>query len=169
MPYAPLDTVIAFPTDTVYGLGIPVGCDPTPIYDLKNRPREKALIELHPDLTSIPIPEALRPLAEHFWPGPLTLIIGGVGYRIPNHPVALSLLNQFGPLLTTSANISGSEPALSAAEVKLAFPLIPIYEGDEGVHGTPSTIIDESGKILRQGVIPKSALQERLGQTARVE
>jgi L-threonylcarbamoyladenylate synthase len=137
--------VIAIPTDTVYGLvclpEFPEAIER--IYALKGRPKDKKLITL--TLTPPPPPPLLKSFAERYWPGALTLIINGHGYRIPNHPITLALLKEVGPLLSTSANRSGEKAAVNAVEIPFE---IPILIGGPPPSGTPSTILSEQG-ILR--------------------
>ncbi|MBP9841463.1 MAG: L-threonylcarbamoyladenylate synthase [Simkaniaceae bacterium] len=137
--------VIAIPTDTVYGLVcLPKFLDAIDkIYELKGRPKEKKLITL--TLTPPAIPPSLQPFADKHWPGPLTLIINGEGYRIPNHPITLAILEQVGPLVSTSVNRSGEKAARIADEITLP---VPILIGGPLPSGIPSTIISESG-VLR--------------------
>jgi L-threonylcarbamoyladenylate synthase len=119
--------LVAFPTDTVYG----VAANPFDtaaierLYEAKIRETNKAIAVLIGDLDQIPqiareVTESARRLAEHFWPGALTLIVPrldslpnilsptqSIGLRMPDHPFALTLLQKTGPLATTSANLSG--------------------------------------------------------------
>ena len=169
---------IAFPTDTVYGLGasllVPDAIEQ--LFIVKNRPHGKAipvLIGDPGDITKVSykINYLAMRLAEAFWPGPLTLIIprhpslpriisptDTVGVRMPNHPFAISLLNQSGPLATTSANLTGAPSTMTALEVKKQLngriPLI--LDGGRTPGGVPSTVVDCTGKepkILRPGPI----------------
>ena len=136
--------VIAIPTDTVYGLvclpEFPEAIER--IYTLKGRPKDKKLITL--TLTPPPPPATLKPLADLHWPGALTLIINGHGYRIPNHPITLALLKEVGPLLSTSANRSGEKAATTPDEITLP---VPILIGGPPPSGTPSMIVSEAGTL----------------------
>ncbi|MCH9613439.1 MAG: Threonylcarbamoyl-AMP synthase [Chlamydiia bacterium] len=150
--------VIAIPTDTVYGLVCSMKSKKgvERIYALKGRPKSKHLITLlsYPP----PLPEPLLTLAQKFWPGPLTLIVDGESVRIPNHPLALDLIEWGGPLWSTSANLSGEPPALCGEDVPFD---IPILGGGPCPLKKPSTIYSEEG-LLREGAISKQALQSVL-------
>ena len=123
------------------------------------------------------IPAVARRLAERFWPGPLTLVVARhpalpailsplptVGVRMPDHPTALALLRQSGPLATTSANLSGGPNPLTAQEVlaQLDGRVDLIIDGGRCPGGVPSTVVDCTAgelKILRQGPITLEELQ----------
>ena len=128
---------MAFPTDTVYGVGV-LAFDQVAvrnIYKAKDRPVEKAIPILIGDVddlvkVTIAIPEIALKLAARFWPGPLTLVVPKhpalsatvsagptIGVRIPNHPLARALLRMAGPMAVTSANISGQPSPTTAIEV----------------------------------------------------
>jgi len=179
--------LVAFPTDTVYGLGAMVDdpCAIERLYIVKNRPASKAipvLIGKPADLEMITsqLGEYARKFAEKFWPGPLTLVVicnpslpntlsatATIGVRIPDHPVALRLLNAAGPLAVTSANLSGQSNALSAGEVldQLGRKIPIILDGGICPGGRPSTVVDCTGAepyILRQGPISLEQLKSVL-------
>lgn len=147
--------VIAIPTDTVYGLVCSISSKTgyEKIYELKNRPKDKPLI------TFLAFPPPLSPdfqkLAKQFWPGPLTLVIDGESVRIPNHPLALNLIEWAGPLWSTSANVSGEPPPIRVEDITLD---IPILRGSLCPIQTPSTVLSETG-IIREGAISRSALE----------
>jgi L-threonylcarbamoyladenylate synthase len=171
--------VIAFPTDTVYGLGAgvfqPAGI--SRLYEAKGRDQTKAIAVLIGDVDQLHLltpglpPPALR-LAEKFWPGALTLVVPrnpslpdeislypSIGIRMPDHPFARSLLKATGPLATTSANLSGQSNPQSAADVysQLDGRIDLIIDGGIVKGGVPSTVVDcstDSLVILRQGAIP---------------
>lgn len=180
--------VVAFPTETVYGLGADV-TNPDAIsrvYKIKQRPIDHPLI-VHIDAISHleywaqAIPASAWKLASYFWPGPLTLILqrsrhipdsvtGGqntVGIRVPAHPVALALLHALGPeraLAAPSANRFGRISPTTAAHVQqeLGANVDMILDGGACTVGLESTIIsfhDESPRILRPGGIALSALE----------
>ncbi|RME07162.1 MAG: threonylcarbamoyl-AMP synthase [Anaerolineae bacterium] len=179
--------IVAFPTDTVYGIGARVD-DPQAIAALfraKDRPAEKAipvLLGRAEDLEKVAlnVPSTAFRLAEAFWPGPLTLVVPRhpslpailgpqptVGVRIPDHPLALALLRAWGPLAVTSANRSGGANTLSAAEVyaQLNGHIPLILDGGRTPGGTPSTVVDCTGdeiKILRAGPLSKADLTNAL-------
>jgi L-threonylcarbamoyladenylate synthase len=172
--------VIAFPTDTVYGLGADAfnSTAVERIYEIKNRPKQQQLpllitnVERLTTLAS-PIPEIAWFLARRFWPGGLTLVLlktdsapayltseATIAVRIPNHPVCQALIQHLGnPVIGTSANISGQPAALTAEEVKqqLGGTIDFIINGGKCPGGKESTIVDvthEPPIILRQGIIP---------------
>jgi L-threonylcarbamoyladenylate synthase len=127
--------LVAFPTDTVYGVGTLVfdGKAVESIYMAKDRPIEKAIPVLIADVedmgkVGLDIPDVAYKLASRFWPGPLTVVIpkqptlpeavsatATVGVRVPDHAIARALLRAAGPMAVTSANISG-QPSPSTAE-----------------------------------------------------
>lgn len=170
--------IVAFPTDTVYGLGA-LAFDNAAIesiYTAKDRPLEKAIPILIGDLSDLDrigsdIPEMALRFAERFWPGPLTCVIpkkstlppavsatSTVAVRIPNHPDALALLRAAGPMAVTSANISGAQNPLTAQDVyeQLQGRIPIILDGGKTPGGIPSTLVDCTGEkpvILREGPI----------------
>ena len=171
--------VVAFPTDTVYGIGV----DPfqpeaiEKLYTIKGRPRDKPipiLVGSHQDVENVAqnLPKIFFQLIKQFWPGALTLIVeakglptqitaGGktVGLRMPNHPIALKMLRCFaGPIATTSANKSNKAPTTSKLQIEqeLGSLVDLIIDGGETNTGTSSTVIDlieTPPKVLRQGEI----------------
>jgi L-threonylcarbamoyladenylate synthase len=179
--------LVAFPTDTVYGVGALAfdGKAIESIYVAKDRPMEKAIPILIADLedmekVGMDIPKTTYTLASRFWPGPLTCIIpkrptlpeavsatSTVGVRVPDHEVARALLRSAGPMAVTSANISG-QPSPSTAEEVYAqlngrIPLI--IDGGRIPGGVPSTVVDCSTnelKILREGPITAQELLSSL-------
>lgn len=175
---------VAFPTDTVYGLGAdPFNISPIiKLFEVKGRDSNKAIAVLVGDMDQIEqITDSFTPLArklvEKFWPGGLTVIVpkrkdipdllssnGTIGIRMPNHPIALRLLNEFGPLATTSANISGKQNPLNAVDVHVQLnsrvPLI--LDGGNCFGGVPSTVVDCTGEkpvVLRAGAIPTEEIE----------
>lgn len=175
--------IVAFPTDTVYGLGTDAfqASGIIKLFEAKGRDSNKAIAVLIGALDQIPLltdhmtEMALR-LAEAFWPGGLTVIVprkntlpelisntDRIGIRIPNHPIALELLQSFGPLATTSANLAGKASAQSAASVleQLNSRIPLILDGGKCQGGVPSTVVDCSGSepiILREGPITREAI-----------
>ena len=170
--------LVAFPTDTVYGLGASLN-NPTSIallYQVKDRQTSKAIPVLlgssaDLELVAEGVSEIARRFAERFWPGPLTLVVPRrpdlpemlspgptIGVRMPDHPLALALLRQAGPLAVTSANLSGGASAVTALEVlaQLEGRIPLILDGGRCPGGSPSTVVDCTGSgllILRQGPI----------------
>ena len=170
--------LVAFPTDTVYGLGA-LAFDAKAvegIYAAKGRPEEKAIPVLLGDAEDLPkvisnLPPMAVKLISRFWPGPLTLILPKkptlpeavsatptVAVRVPDHPVARALLCAAGPMAVTSANLSGKPGACTAQEVlaQLAGKIALIIDGGKTPGGLPSTLVDCTGAepvLLRDGPI----------------
>src|SRR5262245_30556011 len=154
--------LVAFPTDTVYGVGTLVfdGKAVESIYVAKDRPIEKAIPVLIGDSedmekVGIDIPEIAYRLASRFWPGPLTVVIpkqptlpesvsatNTVGVRVPDHEVARALLRAAGPMAVTSANISGQSSPSTAEEVlaQLNGRIDLVIDGGKTPGGIPSTV-----------------------------
>jgi L-threonylcarbamoyladenylate synthase len=175
--------LVAFPTDTVYGVGS-LAFDVEGIeklYQVKERQHTKAIPILlsHKDQLSQvcgEINNTIERLSNHFWPGPLTLILprsaklpanisqyDTIGVRIPDHPLALALIDRTGPMAVTSANLSGEPNTCTAQEVfeQLGGRISLILDGGITPGGTPSTVVDCTSpelRILRSGPIPKREL-----------
>ncbi|GAB4539887.1 MAG: hypothetical protein Fur002_05740 [Anaerolineales bacterium] len=179
--------VVAFPTDTVYGLGALAFDDAAVrrLYEAKARPLEKSIPVLVADverLTDVAreIPPLAQILAAQFLPGGLTLILpkkkslplsvsadDTVAVRVPNHEQTRALLRAAGALAATSANLSGQPSPASAQEAyrQLRGRIPLILDGGSTRGGTPSTLVDCTGdalKILREGVIPTSEILEAI-------
>ena len=186
--------LVAFPTETVYGLGADAtnAAAVARIYQVKGRPADHPLIVHVGDMQDIAewsddIPDYAISLARAFWPGPMTLILkrsalaedfitGGqetVGLRVPNHTVALALLNEFKKIggkgiAAPSANRFGhvSPTTAQAVNDELSRYLTPedlLLDGGPSLVGVESTIIDcttESPKILRPGAITEEMIEE---------
>ena len=182
--------VVAFPTDTFYGLG----ADPfnlaavSEIFRIKRRTADRPLpllvdsIDQAVDLAQNP-PKLFFTLAQKFWPGALTLVVpasrqiplkvtantGKVGLRWPQAPFVVALIAAAGrPLTGTSANLSDMESCSTADEVdcQIGDVLPLILDGGLNRGGPPSTIIEitgETGRIVRPGAVPESELKEYLG------
>jgi len=175
--------LVAFPTDTVYGVGALAFHEKAieSIYIAKDRPMEKAipvLIGDAPDLRQVAeeVPLFAMRLIDRFWPGPLTVLVPKkstlpeaisatttVGVRVPDHDVARSILRLAGPMAVTSANISGKESPRTAQEVftQLKGRIAMIIDGGETPGGIPSTLVDCTGdeiQVLREGPISKEQL-----------
>jgi L-threonylcarbamoyladenylate synthase len=178
------DGLVAFPTDTVYGLAAPVNNAESidRLYVVKGRNNTKAIAVLLGDRNqlsevAIDLSAPAQKIARDFWPGPLTLIVPRhpslpdilaplptIGVRIPNHPIALALLNAAGPLAVTSANISGANNTLTARQVmkQLKGRIHLIIDGGRAPGGIPSTVVDCTTpelEILREGPISLKQLK----------
>lgn len=184
---------VAFPTETVYGLGAPVfdASAVSKIFQMKGRPSDNPLIchiasldQL--DLLAKEIPEAAFKLAAHFWPGPLTLILkkqesvptsvtGGhatVAIRMPSHPLALELIRLAGqPLVAPSANKSGRPSSTTADHVLADFEEGAVLDGGPTEGGLESTVLylaDLTPRILRPGLVRTEAISEVLGYPVEI-
>lgn len=183
--------LVAFPTETVYGLGADASSAKAVarLYAVKRRPVDHPVIlhfASHQEAFQWgkEIPDSARTLAQHFWPGPLTLILkrsekakdfvtGGqpsVGLRVPSHPVARELLEAFGGAIAApSANRFGRISPTTAAHVRedLGADVDLILEGGASEIGIESTIVDlseGSAVLLRPGAISRSQLEEVLNE-----
>jgi len=186
--------VVAFPTDTVYGLGAEMSQEAAvqALYEIKGRPEGKAIPlllasadDLEQVAASVP-PRAAR-LVQAFWPGPLTLVLearpevpvvvraGGhtVAVRVPDHPEARALIEALcAPLATTSANRSGAPEARTAIEVvqQLGNRVRWVIDGGRSPGGRPSTVVDmtvDPPAIRRVGAIAEEALRPYLSSEVR--
>ena len=183
--------LVAFPTETVYGLGADASSEKAVslLYAVKGRPAGHPVILHFPSAElafkwASQVPDAARQLAKKFWPGPLTLILkrsalakdfvtGGqdsVGLRVPSHPVAHELLSLFaGAVAAPSANRFGRVSPTTAAHVRedLGKDVELVLEGGPSEVGIESTIVDLSGGaalLLRPGRISKSELEAVIGR-----
>lgn len=181
--------VIAFPTDTVYGLGAEAFNEQAieRIYEIKGRPRQLPFPLLLANANQVvdvaeSVPEVAWLLMKHFWPGGLTLVLakgirlpdyltrGGatIAVRVPNHPVPLALIRSLGvPIIGTSANVSGQPSALTAQEVEfqLREKVDLIIDGGRCPGGIESTVVDVTSgilKVLRQGLISQDEIERVL-------
>ena len=189
--------LVAFPTETVYGLGADATDDSAvaAIFEAKGRPRINPLIAHVADIDAAMrlgrFGEAARRLAEAFWPGPLTLVVpraegcpvsllataglDTLAIRVPAHPLAQKLLRAFGgPVVAPSANVSGRLSPTEAehvAESPLAEKVAVILDGDECPVGVESTIIgfdpDGTAVLLRPGGIPREEIEAVVGEPLR--
>ncbi len=164
--------VIAFPTDTVYGLGASADDELARrrVYSIKGRPVGMPLILMVAAESQLEGHVHVDSRAEAFmrkwWPGPLTLVLhavggGTLGVRIPRHKVALGLLRHAGPLMTTSANLHGLDPAMTAEEASQLAGVMAVIDGGAAPGGTASTVLDltrPEPHVLREGAIPASEL-----------
>jgi L-threonylcarbamoyladenylate synthase len=177
--------VIAYPTDTFYGLG----ADPKntaavlDLFAIKGRRRDQPILLLIPDRASVgewaeKVTPAAERLMKEFWPGPLTLVFrakknvsveitagaGTVGLRVPGSPLTRQLLAYLGTALTgTSANISGERSIASAEEAAVVLDgmIDLVLDGGITAGSKPSTIVDVTSEnigLIREGAIPFNAL-----------
>ncbi len=170
--------LVAFPTDTVYGLA--AGHDHLrKLYIAKDRPKDKRIPVLLSDATNLEasalVTAAARALAERFWPGPLTLVLvaprrGTLAFRVPDNAVARRLIAASGGgLPVTSANRSGQPDARTAEEVlaQLDGRVSLVLDGGRTTGDRPSTVVDcttDQLKILREGAISASEIERALRQ-----
>ena len=186
--------VIAYPTETVYGLGANVYHEKAVrrIFEIKGRDPQKPLsimIASAKDVVDLceKVPDFGKTLMAAYWPGPLTLIFQAapklpqyilsmdkkIGLRFPDHPITRALMKRHRePITSTSANISGQRDPVRASEVIEAFAgkVDLIIDGGECRMKTPSTVVDVSGSepvLVREGAIPFVEIVKRLpGVTA---
>ena len=186
--------LVAFPTETVYGLGAdafqPRAVEK--IFQAKRRPPENALLVHVSNMTQVErltteIPSSALSLMEHFWPGPLSIILPshtsvpeivrggqkGVGLRMPSHPVALALIESTGPLAAPSANLFGRPSPTNAKHVQqdLDDKIAAVLDAGETGSGMESTLIDLSGngyRVLRLGAISIEEIENCLEQKLEV-
>ena len=186
--------LVVLPTDTVYGVGADA-FDPVAVRELlaaKGRGREMpppVLVSAATtiDALAVRVPGWARALVEEFWPGPLTLVChqqgslqwdlgdtrGTVAVRMPDHEVALEILERTGPLAVSSANLTGRPPAADAdaAEEMLGDDVSVIVDCGPARGDVPSTIVDvtgSTGRVLRTGALSLAdlnAVLEPLGAT----
>lgn len=177
--------VVAFPTDTVYGLGASLSYPDAleRIYEMKGRDRERPLPVLLASPANLAkvtasVSPALLAMARMFWPGPLTIALPAldslprqvvasdntVGVRVPDHSVALTLAQRCGgAIAATSANISGESPACRGDEIDkgLADQIDLVLDGGIAPCGLPSSVIRPEGDtivVIREGAIRAATL-----------
>lgn len=179
--------LVAFPTDTVYGLGALAFSDKAVarLYEAKGRALEKSIPVLLAGIDQLrqvavgPPDEALR-LARRFWPGALTIVVrrqpglpksvsatATVGVRVPDHPLARALLRAAGPMAVTSANRSGGPSLQTASQVhtELKDRVELILDGGRSQGGRPSTVVSCAGgsvELIREGPISMEMIQAAL-------
>jgi len=178
--------IVAFPTDTVYGLGAwsELRAAVERIYRVKERPRNMPLPLLLADTSQIgsvacAVPQIAWLLASKFWPGALTMVLpksesvpdfitaGGktVAIRVPAHPVPVALVRGLGaPIVGTSANLSGRPSSLTADEVYAQFgdKIDLVIDGGRCPGGKESTVVDVTGEVpvvLREGALSREELK----------
>jgi L-threonylcarbamoyladenylate synthase len=179
--------LVVVPTDTVYGVAARPDVEgaTAKLFAAKRRPRDLTLPVLAPDrpaAESVAVfDDRARILAEHFWPGGVTLILpreepvlawdlgersDTVGVRVPAHAVALALLERTGPLAVTSANVSGrpTPPDCDGVRAELA-DAVAVYLCAGSCAGSPSTVVDLTGHelgISREGAVPAADIRAAL-------
>ncbi len=180
---------VAFPTETVYGLGARADSNEAvqSVYKLKNRPQINPLITHVYNIEQVKqeafVSQAAYNLMQAFWPGPLTLVLplrestslsthvtAGLktaAFRMPKHPIALNLLKEVDlPLVGPSANPSSEVSPSSAEHVLKRFPKLPVLAGGETDIGIESTILDlsdEKPTLLRLGAVTQEMIETVLG------
>jgi L-threonylcarbamoyladenylate synthase len=179
--------LVAFPTDTVYGVGaLAFKAEAVQgLYTVKGRSTDKAiavLVARQADLINVAkeLTPSAQKLAQKYWPGSLTLVVPKhpnlpeavstlptVGVRLPNHPVTQKLIELTGPLAVTSANRSGQANTLTADEVlvQLAGRIDLLLDGGRTPGGVPSTVVDCTGPepiVLREGPISAEEIREAM-------
>ncbi len=182
--------IVAFPTDTVYGLGAASYLYQAVerIYQAKERPRNMAFPLLLANVSQItevayPVPQVAWLLVHKFLPGALTLVLHKsksvpdiitadgmtVAIRVPAHPVPVALAEGLGsPIVGTSANLSGRPSSLTAVDVHSQFgsKIDLVIDGGRCLGGKESTIVDVTGEtpvILREGAISRRELEQVCG------
>jgi L-threonylcarbamoyladenylate synthase len=182
--------LVAYPTETVYGLGADAfsAAGLEALLALKGRDAERGLSVLVPDADALarhaePLPGAAARLAARFWPGPLTLVVPvtdarfagvrtpfGVGFRCSPHPTAARLARAArNPVVSTSCNRAGAAPCARAEEVEREFgPELAILDGEPASGLAPSTVVaiaaDGALARLREGAIPFAELERALAR-----
>jgi L-threonylcarbamoyladenylate synthase len=171
--------VVAFPTDTVYGVGVAASRPDRleALFALKRRPADRRIPMLVSGLEDAlglgaTVDDRARGLTARFWPGALTIVLplgdDTQAFRVPDDEVAISLIQAAGPMLATSANVSDEPDTLGADEVLIAFAtqqdeLAAVVDGGPVPGGVASTVIDLSvapARVLRDGPIGRAVLGE---------
>ena len=170
--------LVAFPTETVYGLGADCSNKKAVkrVYSVKNRPSGKPLTLHIADINMLEefiseVPNLAQRLINKFWPGPLTVVMMSkkgkkLGFRMPNNRIALDLIKECAaPIVAPSANPSGGQPPKDAEEVRRALgrKIDMIIDGGNTSIGRESTVIDCTVfpcRVLREGAISKTRISE---------
>lgn len=175
--------LVAFPTDTVYGIASRAGDGAAlaRIFAAKRRHPEKAvawLVASREDViaSGFRVDDRALRLAERFWPGALTLVVPALegpatqAFRVPAHDVALALLAATGPLAVSSANRSGEPETLDADDVAIAFAdadePFAILDGGRVPGGVASSVLDLSApvaRLLREGAVSRAEIEGVIG------
>ncbi|MGH9029917.1 MAG: L-threonylcarbamoyladenylate synthase [Acidimicrobiales bacterium] len=180
--------VVAIPTDTVYGLAVDPSRDGATnlLFELKGRPRSLELPVLVSNVAQaeqlVPggLPEIARRIADHFWPGAVTIVLqrrddlawdlgadsATIGIRCPAHPVPRWLCERVGPIATTSANLHRRPPLTDARAAERCFGarIALVVDGGPSA-GSPSTVVDLTGdgiRCLREGAVALSHIEKAL-------
>ncbi len=189
--------LVAFPTETVYGLGADATNDTAValVYGAKGRPAFNPLIVHVPDMAAASrlgvFPDAAKRLTEAFWPGPLSMVVereadcpvsllasaglSSIAIRVPSHPIALELLRAFGkPVVAPSANPSGRVSPTTAEHVRrhLGSKVAVILDGGRckvGVESTVVSFLEASPKLLRHGGITRAEIERITGPALAIE
>ncbi|MBA3654150.1 MAG: L-threonylcarbamoyladenylate synthase [Actinobacteria bacterium] len=162
--------VVGIPTDTVYGIvTLPAFSDR--LYEVKGRPRSLELPTLVADVaqarTLVAFTSATERLAERFWPGKLTIVVGGVGLRVPDHEVPRKLCRAVGPLASTSANPHGAPPCATADEVRALTGVSVVVDGGP-CDGAASTVVAvDPFRVIREGAIAAAEVETCSGSSSR--
>ncbi len=162
--------VVAIPTETFYGLAVPLDDEQAlaRLFALKGRPHDKAapvvVASIQQAATLVQVPEAWVDRLAETWPAPLTVVLpahrgGTLAVRVPAQSLLRALLEHLGPLTATSANLAGQPPAATAAEAERALGegLALILDGGPTPGGLPSTLVDLTVSppcLLRPGAWP---------------
>jgi tRNA threonylcarbamoyl adenosine modification protein (Sua5/YciO/YrdC/YwlC family) len=177
--------IIAYPTDTVYGLGCDIGNKQAidRLYQLKGMPKDHPLAFICPDLSDISkyavVENAVYRVLKRFLPGPYCFILMAtrevpkmvltkqktVGIRVPNHPLTIALVRELGrPLISTTASRPGQEPLVDPWEIEQEFSgLDMVIDGGDAGGTVPTTVVDLSQgdvRIVREGAGPVDKLVE---------
>ncbi len=172
--------LVAFPTETFYGLGA-AALDPVAVrrvFEVKGRPESRPLLvlvdsEAMVEAVAAEVPPAARALMARHWPGPLTLVLrarpvvpvevhagtGTIGVRLSPHPVATGLVRALGaPLTAPSANLTGAPPPTEAEAVRRAFDgrIAVVLDAGPTAGGLPSTVLDvtvDPPRVIRAGAV----------------
>ena len=177
--------IIAYPTDTVYGLGCDISNKQAidRLYQLKGMPKDHPLAFICPDLSDISryavVENAVYRVLKHFLPGPYCFILLAtrevpkmllnkqktVGIRVPNHPLTIALVRELGrPLISTTASRPGQEPLVDPWEIEQEFAgLDLVIDGGDAGGTVPTTVVDLSQgdvRIVREGAGPVDELVE---------
>jgi len=175
------DGVVAFPTETVYGLGCSTKSDAAVerLFELKHRDRAKPMAICLASVTQLDqyrpeIYETAKRIIDNFLPGPLTIILRCedeqlLGFRIPDYELLRQLITLSGvPIFATSANISGQKEPTTATEILDVFSqgIDVVIDAGPARLGAPSTVIDlttDRPKLVREGALPRQDIEELIG------